>query len=588
MTLPSSGPISLLDIQNEFGGSNPIGLDEYYRGGALVPAGTAAGTGSSQTAPLTPAAPVQIATSGTIQLSMFRGTSAVVPFVLNVVISSNTEDFNMRSYALANGWDGTSPLIMSVTINTGVTVSSSSTSTPAFTTKTSGDPAFPVGSSLTLLNNGIIAGRGGAGGTGANVVNVTTFTNGGAGGAGGPALQALDAISITLNGVIGGGGGGGGGGGATVTSTGGKASIDTGLSGGGGGGGRSVLSGGNGGAPGTVAGSGDGIEAAVLGTAGASGTVTAPGAGGVGPSLAGSGATSAGSGGLGGDLGQPGGAGRTLTGSVGGAGGAAGAAVIGNSNITWAFGSSAGIYGSGWTSPYSLLASLPTVNEGSSVTVTLSGSGISGSEVNYLVSGVTSADIDGTSLSGSFTIGSSMSRVFNITADGITEGAETLTLTLTTPYLPYGPSQPTVSVNINDTSIGAGQVLPSASATWEIEDVTLYPTVANAGIGFMDGGSTTYNGSPFNPADWFSVITPGIGASYWVRFTVTSGFTPSGSTINTWISIATSPSWYLLSGSSPSGSLRICEFTVEFATDSSGTNIVATHTNNLLTASMEI
>jgi hypothetical protein len=30
MTLQSSGPISLLDIQNEFGGSNPIGIDEYY------------------------------------------------------------------------------------------------------------------------------------------------------------------------------------------------------------------------------------------------------------------------------------------------------------------------------------------------------------------------------------------------------------------------------------------------------------------------------------------------------------------------------------------------------------------------------
>jgi len=30
MALPSSGPISLLDIQNEFGGSAPISLSEYY------------------------------------------------------------------------------------------------------------------------------------------------------------------------------------------------------------------------------------------------------------------------------------------------------------------------------------------------------------------------------------------------------------------------------------------------------------------------------------------------------------------------------------------------------------------------------
>ena len=33
MALPSSGPISLSDIQTEFGGSNPISLSEYYSKG---------------------------------------------------------------------------------------------------------------------------------------------------------------------------------------------------------------------------------------------------------------------------------------------------------------------------------------------------------------------------------------------------------------------------------------------------------------------------------------------------------------------------------------------------------------------------
>jgi hypothetical protein len=37
MAIQPSGIISLLDIQNEFGGSEPISLSEYYRGGALVP-----------------------------------------------------------------------------------------------------------------------------------------------------------------------------------------------------------------------------------------------------------------------------------------------------------------------------------------------------------------------------------------------------------------------------------------------------------------------------------------------------------------------------------------------------------------------
>jgi len=38
MTLPASGALSFLSIQNEFGGAAPIGLNEYYRGGGLVPA----------------------------------------------------------------------------------------------------------------------------------------------------------------------------------------------------------------------------------------------------------------------------------------------------------------------------------------------------------------------------------------------------------------------------------------------------------------------------------------------------------------------------------------------------------------------
>ena len=62
MTLPSSGPLSLADIQGEFGGSNPISLSEYYAGGAYVPAGT---TGVNGPVP----------TSGTISISNFYGTS---------------------------------------------------------------------------------------------------------------------------------------------------------------------------------------------------------------------------------------------------------------------------------------------------------------------------------------------------------------------------------------------------------------------------------------------------------------------------------------------------------------------------------
>jgi len=64
MTLPSSGPLSLSDIQTEFGGSNPISLSEYYAGGAYVPAGT---TGTNGPVP----------SSGTISISNFYGTSNI-------------------------------------------------------------------------------------------------------------------------------------------------------------------------------------------------------------------------------------------------------------------------------------------------------------------------------------------------------------------------------------------------------------------------------------------------------------------------------------------------------------------------------
>lgn len=37
MTLQTSGAISLSQVQSEFGGSNPISMSEYYRGGANVP-----------------------------------------------------------------------------------------------------------------------------------------------------------------------------------------------------------------------------------------------------------------------------------------------------------------------------------------------------------------------------------------------------------------------------------------------------------------------------------------------------------------------------------------------------------------------
>jgi hypothetical protein len=76
MPLPSSGPLSLNDIQTEFGGTNPISLSEYYAGGANVPAGT---TGTFGAVP----------SSGAISIRNFYGTSKVVYRLDTALYSDN-------------------------------------------------------------------------------------------------------------------------------------------------------------------------------------------------------------------------------------------------------------------------------------------------------------------------------------------------------------------------------------------------------------------------------------------------------------------------------------------------------------------
>jgi len=161
-------------------------------------------------------------------------------------VSSNTQNINLNSLATSLGWGGTLPIVFTLTINSGVALGSSSTSTPALIIS-----SFPAGTEITIINNGYIVGRGGNGGNGAY------RAAGGAGGNGGAALSIAYATTIINNGVIGGGGGGGGGG----------AGADT-WSGSGGGGGAGFVAGSGGlGATGSPNGG-----AATLTTGGARGT----------------------------------------------------------------------------------------------------------------------------------------------------------------------------------------------------------------------------------------------------------------------------------------------------------------------------
>jgi YD repeat-containing protein len=224
-------------------------------------------------------------------------------FNFTQTISANTLNYNLRTAAVAAGWDQVKPLKATVTINNAVVVSSNSTSAAAFDTGVS----FPNESTLILNNSGgYIIGMGGAGGG--------YDSNGTAGGA---ALRVQYAISVSNTGTIGGGGGGGGGGGS------GNEAGSWGAFGGGGGGGRAGNTNSAGGASPS-----DGFN----GRPGGAGTFSSAGGGG---SAIGDDYEWAGAGGGGGGWGAAGGSGSEGEEGPGASGGAGGAAVVGNANVTW-------------------------------------------------------------------------------------------------------------------------------------------------------------------------------------------------------------------------------------------------------------
>lgn len=294
MTLPASGPISFNAINVELGvaGTTQASLGQTsYRNLAGVP-------------------------SGQISMSNFYGKANKFAFT----ISSNQTNANLRTLAVNAGWNQSSKVV--ATINSGVYISSNSTSTPALTVSGS----FPGGVELT--NNGFIVGMGGAGGVGGGVNSSGGGIAGSAGSSGGLALSVSAGISINnASGAIAGGGGGGGGG-SSAKFTDAKGSLIAGMAGGGGGGGRSSA----------AANSAGGSRGTSVGTNsagnGAAGTVSSAGGGGNGyslynvPSGAGGGGGGWGSSGVSGSQG-----GTPVAGPYGGGGG--GGAVSGNGNITW-------------------------------------------------------------------------------------------------------------------------------------------------------------------------------------------------------------------------------------------------------------
>jgi len=122
MALQSSGAISLANIQTEFGGTNPIGLSEYYRGGGLVP-----DSGPNAAIP----------TSGVISVSDFYGSA-----------NSLSLDFTLQG-AVVNRTNGT---------YTGVSIGTANASRMVVLQGGSVNGAAPITTPTSVTIGGITAG----------------------------------------------------------------------------------------------------------------------------------------------------------------------------------------------------------------------------------------------------------------------------------------------------------------------------------------------------------------------------------------------------------------------------------------------
>jgi hypothetical protein len=192
MALPASGAIAFSSINIEFDRSAGalLSMSQLYRGGSLV--------GSSN---------INVPASGAISLSQLYGLKAL----LALTITSDQSELQLYQWAIANGWDNTTPL--EIIINPGVIIRSNNPATPALTVNGS----YPGG--LTLDNYGTIAGRGGTGGTGGisggNEPDAyghnLSLMYGKSGTAGGTGLFAQSPFTLRNYGTITGGGGGGAG-----------------------------------------------------------------------------------------------------------------------------------------------------------------------------------------------------------------------------------------------------------------------------------------------------------------------------------------------------------------------------------------
>jgi len=134
---------------------------------------------------------------------------------------------------------------------------------------------------------------------------------------------------------------------------------------------------------------------------------------------------------------------------------------------------------------FTLSRSSTSINEGNSVTFSLTSSGLQGESIPYSVTGISSADLSSGSLTGNIVINNNDigSAVFTLASDFTTEGTETMTFTIGEDFQNFADENGfSSSVTINDTSkTPTVSIARSSSNINEGQSVTFTFSTTNLG-----------------------------------------------------------------------------------------------------------
>ena len=137
------------------------------------------------------------------------------------------------------------------------------------------------------------------------------------------------------------------------------------------------------------------------------------------------------------------------------------------------------------TPTYAIGRSLSAVNEGSSVTFTLSTTNVAnGTVLPYTISGISANDVTTGSLTGSFTVSNNLATAtITMSADQLTEGAETATLTLNN-------AAASNFVLVNDTSVWTPDLISGLQLWLDAADAsTLFDATVGGSLVTADGSA---------------------------------------------------------------------------------------------------